>query len=205
MLLLGYSVEMYLKGGITKAYRGCSEQMFERDVKSRFGHKFKIMAHEIAFPLGNEDENNLLKLQNMVLIDARYPVFVPEGESYSDTTNQQTSKIWNSQHFESLTELAMRVREHSKGLDRNSDNPAFLMTVNVDDDGYLAFRIGGDLPPRITYRLSSEQRQTGQTSTEDVKFLFQSSEFQRILHYWDRAWIYEDGEGKTSCRARPSS
>lgn len=205
MLLLGYSVEMYLKGGITKAYRGCSERMFERDIKDRFGHKFKLMASEISFPIDNEGEKNLLQLQKMVLVDARYPVFVPEGATYSDEISQQTSRIWSSQNFELLTELTSRIREHSKFLDADRKNPAYFKSVNVDDDGYIAFRIGGGLPPRITYRLSAEQKQSGQTSVTDVKALLSSSAFQQILRNWDYAWIYEDGERKTSCRARPSS
>lgn len=204
MLLLGYSVEMYLKGGIIKAYRGCSEQMFERDIKCKFRHKFVSMANEICFPLGQEDETNLMQLQNMVLVDARYPIFVPEGESYSDTKNQQTRKIWSSHNFELLISLANRIREHSKSLDVDSHNPAFFMYFRIDNDGYLAFRIGGGLPPRITYRLSSEQKQSGQTSMDDVKSLFSSSESRKVFSYWDRAWIYEDREKKTSCRARPS-
>jgi hypothetical protein len=79
MLLLGYSVEMYLKAGLAKAYRGCSKEMFERDVKGRFSHKLPSLADEIAFPLQNGDEANLNLLRDMVLVDARYPVFVPEG------------------------------------------------------------------------------------------------------------------------------
>lgn len=205
MLLLAYSVEMYLKGGITKAYRGCSEQMFERDVKSRFGHKFHATANEISFPLGKEDEKSLQLLQSMVLADARYPVFVPAGESYSDATNQQTNRIWSVQNFESWAGLAHRIREHSKSLDANSGNPAIFKSVKVDGDGYLAFRTGGGLPPRITYRLSSEQKHSGKTSAEDVKSIFSSSEFQIVHRNWDRAWIYEDGEQKTYCRARPMS
>lgn len=47
MLLLGYAVEMYLKAGIAKAYRGCGNMMFERDVKGRFGHNLDDMAQEL--------------------------------------------------------------------------------------------------------------------------------------------------------------
>ena len=90
MLLLGYAVEMYLKAGLAKAYKGCSEDMFERDVKGRFGHKLVSLAKEIVFPLKDDDEKNFILLQGMVLADARYPVFVPDGESYADTVNQQT-------------------------------------------------------------------------------------------------------------------
>ena len=205
MLLLGYSVEMYLKAGLAKAYKGCSKDMFGRDVKGRFGHKLVSLANEIAFSLQDGDEAHLNLLTDMVLVDARYPVFVPEGTSYADTVNQQTGRIWSSKNFDVFTELANRIKEHSRTIDANSNNPASLMSVNMDDDGYLAFRVGGNLPPRITYRLSSVQKRDCKTSLEDIKALFASPQFHRLRYYWERAWIYEDDEEKTSRRAQPSN
>ena len=203
MLLLGYSVEMYLKAGLAKAYYGYSEKMFERDVKGRFGHKLVSLANEIAFPFKDGDKNSLTLLKEMVLVDARYPVFVPEGASYADTVNQQTGRIWSNENYEAFTELANRVKAHSRTIDEDSNNPASFCSVDVDDDGYLAFRVGGNLPPRITYRLSSVQKQNCETSLEDIKALFTEPQFQSLRHYWERAWIYEDGEEKTSLRAQP--
>ena len=205
MLLLGYSVEMYLKAGLAKAYYGCSKEMFERDVKDRFGHRLVSLANEIAFPLSDEDERSLDLLKNMVLVDARYPVFVPKGVPYADAVNQQTGRIWGRETFEVLTELANRIKEHSKSIDANSKNPTSRMSFNVDDDGYLAFRVGGDLPPRITYRVSSVQQRDCKTSLDDVKALFGSPRFQQLRYCWESAWIYEDGEKTTSLRARPSN
>ena len=203
MLLLGYSVEMYLKGGLAKAYHGCSEEMFHRDIKYRFSHKFISLANEIAFPLENGDENNLKLLQNMVLVDARYPVFVPAGAAYSDTVNQQTGRIWNQGNFNSFSQLTNRISAHSNSIDSTSNNPASFISVNVDEDGYVAFRVGGNLPPRITYRLSSEQKRLGQTSKDDVRALIKEN--QIIMHYWYLAGIFEDEEKETRCHARPKS
>lgn len=205
MLLLGYSVEMYLKAGLVKAYYGCSEEMFERDVKSRFGHGLVSLANEIAFPLQNGDEANLNLLKDMVLVDARYPVFVSGGTDYADAVNQQTGRIWSNENYEAFVELANRVKEHSRTIDANRNNPASLESYKVDDDGYLAFRVGGNLPPRITYRLSSFQKQNCETSPEDVKALFTEPQFENLRRCWERAWIYEDGEQKTSRRAQPSN
>ena len=92
MLLLAYSVEMYLKAGMAKAYYGCSARMFERDIKGRLGHRLVSMAKELAFNLKDGDETNLALLKDMMLFDARYPVFVPEGASYADTVNRQTEE-----------------------------------------------------------------------------------------------------------------
>ena len=198
---------MFLKSGLAKAYYGCSEQMFYRDVR-KFSHKFLSLAGEIAFPLENKDKNNLQQLQNMVLFDARYPVFVPEGQTYSATVNQQTGEIWSQSNFNSFAEMTNRIRAYSKSIDSDTNNPASFISLSLDEDGYVAFRVGGNLPPRITYRLSSEQKQNGQTSKDDIKALIKgdsSSSCKRIMHYWEHAWIYEDGECKTRCHARPKS
>ena len=204
MLLLGYSVEMYLKAGLAKAYKGCSEEMFARDVKVRFGHKLVSLAKEIAFPLQGDDELNLILLQGIVLVDARYPVFVPDGVSYADTVNQQTGRIWSSKNYEAFTELANRVKAHSRTIDMDSSNTSYSISYKVDDDGYLAFRVGGHLPPRITYRLSTFQKQNRETSPEDIKVLLTANRLQTLESNWEYAWIYEDGEKKTSLRAQPS-
>ena len=205
MLLLAYSVEMYLKAGLVKAYYGCSEEMFERDVKDRFGHKLDSLANEISFDRQYDDRRNLALLRDMIRVDARYPVFVPNGASYADTVNQQTRRIWSSRNFEAFIELANRIKNHSRKIDADSTNPASHLSVQLDDDGYLSFRVGGNLPPRITYRLSSVQKLDGKTSPQDVKEIFASPEFRRLRRYWECAWIYEDGEQKTSCHARPHS
>ena len=205
MLLLAYSVEIYLKAGMAKAYYGCSERMFERDVKERFGHKLVSMAKELAFDLKDGDETNLVLLRNMMLFDARYPVFVPEGTSYSDTINQQTERIWSSGNFEALSELASRVKQHSHTIDSDHNNPASFRSFTIDHDGYLVFRIGGNLPPRITYRVSSVQRSNCKTSWDEMQALFVTPQYPHLSRYWNRAWIYEDGEKKTYCRAQPLS
>ena len=204
MLLLGYSVEMYLKAGLAKAYYGCSEEMFQRDIRKRFGHKLVSLAKEIAFPLTHKDKENLNLLKEMIFVDARYPVFVPDGSSYADTVNEQTERVWSSRNFAAFTDLTNRIQHHSRIIDADSSNPASHISVKVDDDGYLAFRVGGNLPPRITYRLSSVQRGNYRTSLDDMKELFQSPKYQRLRRYWECAWIFEDGECKTSRRAKPS-
>ncbi|GAA6189181.1 hypothetical protein NBRC116596_22440 [Litorivita sp. NS0012-18] len=210
MLLLGYAVEMYLKAGIAKAYRGCANEMFVRDVKYRFGHKLKDMADELAFPHRSGDAEHFVELEDLVLVDARYPIAVPDDGSYTEAANAQTSRIWSSESYDNLCSIAQRVRDHVSRIDSESSNPASLQSFNIDEDGYLAFRVGGHLPPRITYRLSTAMKDMNLCSAEDVKALFDAKVHHQVLRYWDRAWIYEDGQPdrgkpKTSERKRPSA
>ncbi len=209
MLLLGYSVEMYLKAGLVKAYHGCSEEMFCRDVRGKFGHKLVKIAQQICFSFEENDRENLNLVKDMVLIDARYPVLVEDRTSHSDVVNKQTQRIWNEENFDAFVNLANRVKKHASAIDQDTETPAYFMSYNIDEDGYLAFRSGGHLPSRITFRVSAAQRREGKTSTDDVKSLFASDEFVRLTYHWDQAWIYEDGRkenghNKTFCRSQPN-
>ena len=195
MLLLGYSVEMYLKAGLVKAYRGCCEKMFEGDVRGRYGHNMVFLAEEIGFPFKVEDRKNLNLLRDMVIADARYPVFSRSGAIYANEINRRTGEIWKAEKFGILTELANRVEEHARNIDADRNNPALCKSVKVDDDGYITFRIGGNLPPRITYRLSSVQKCKNEGSLDVIKALL-VSRFAWLSSYCERAWIYEDGEDK---------
>ncbi len=205
MLLLGYAVEMYLKAGVAKAYRGCANKMFERDVKRCFGHKLDYMAHELAFPRDQNDHQQFKKLTSMVLVDARYPVLVPEGGTYAEAVNQQTSRIWSENEYVELCAIGQRVRDHVSRIDTDSKNPASFQSFNIDDDGYLAFRVGGNLPPRITYRLSTKMREEGVNAASDVKLILDECGHHQLLRCWDQAWIYEDGLKCTKRVKRPSA
>ena len=201
MLLLGYSIEMYLKAGLAKAYQGCSERMFKRDIM-QYGHNFVRLAKDISFALRKGDGKNLDCLRKMVLTDARYPIFVVSGETLNDEINQQTGRIWSHVNFQAFTELANRVNDHARSIDADRNNPSFCRSIVVDDDGYLTFRQGGNLPPRVTYGLSAVQKSTGRTSFDDIKAIFLSA-FPVQYSMWEHAWIYEDGEDKTVCHAQP--
>ena len=204
MLLLGYSVEMYLKAGLVKAYVGCCEKMFNRDVKDRFGHKLLRLANETGLALNGNDGKILQLLEEMIISDARYPVLVDDGECHVNAVNQQTGRIWSPENFEVCAELANRVREHAQGIDADPKNPGLWQSFKVDSDGYLTIRVGGNLRLRITYRLSSVQKLNFQTSLDDVKALVNdirtlliSPLYRHLQCNWEKAWIYEDGENKT--------
>ena len=133
--------------------------MFNRDIKGRFGHKLLYLANEIGFALKGNDGKDLKLIEEMIISDARYPVFVSDGESYADTVNQQAERIWSSENFKAFTELANRAKEHPRTIDADRNNPAFCKSFKVDDDGYLTIRVDGNLLPRITYRLRWLPRQ----------------------------------------------
>lgn len=153
---------MYLKAGVVKAYVGCREGMLERDLKKRYGHGLAEIAAEIAFPDTAERKSEFDALRRMILFDSRYPITTPgPGGNYHAEVNDRTRRVWSPSDFAGLCRLARRVREHVSRIDGDSNNPGSHHSYRIDDDGYLALRVGGHLRPRITIRFSSEQHRSG--------------------------------------------
>jgi hypothetical protein len=210
MLLLGYAVEMYLKAALTKAYYGCSEGMFDRDVRKRFGHELVEMARETEFRLSSRDIVDLRVLKDLIVQGARYPIKERAAGSY---TRQQAERLWqsiNRSEFTRLRILAIRIRKHADGIDMDAYDPARFQYHSVDADGYIAFRCGGRLSPRITYRLSSKQRASGEESLKQMRDLIDTDMLLYPLVTWDYAFILEDvmldaGTNRTVVVQRPTT
>lgn len=191
-LLLGYAVEMYLKSGLAKAYAGCRELVFLCDVKSKFSHDLLAIANEIGFPATPHDQEPLSALKGTLQV-ARYPPDGNDGGDYAEKVNARTSSEWNDQKFQTFIDIAKRIRAHVVRIDSDSKNPALKKSVRVDSDGYVAFRTGGHLPTRITYRFSSEQNKAGQTELEDMIDLLKENDSLHLINQsWTIATIYED-------------
>lgn len=207
-MLLGYAIEMYLKAGLTKVYFGCSEEMFDRDVRKRFGHELIEIANEIAFELSPQDRADFSTLQDMILFGARYPIKEHMAGSYIRQKAKRLWQVWNRPEFTRMRLLAIRVRKHAARIDMDSYDAAHFQSHQIDSDGYLAFRCGGHLPPRITYRLSSEQRALGDTKLSDIRKLVEENSLFLPLSFWDYSLIqedrsYPDGKFRTVVLQRP--
>lgn len=194
VLLVSYASEMYLKAGLAKIYIGCAEDMFDRDVR-KFGHNLKKLASETDFPKQRGDANNLQEMKQSVLFDARYPVEATP-ETFVDKTNNRTGRIWNDSRFKKFVDLSERLKLHASSIDRDSSDAAHHFACNIDDDGYLAFRYGGRVRPRITFRTSSMQKENGFSGITDIKAIFPKSDYWELHHHWNAARIVEDGIDK---------
>ncbi|MDR6294301.1 hypothetical protein E9232_006855 [Inquilinus ginsengisoli] len=197
-LLLGYSVEMYLKAGIAKLYRNCRQEMFSRDVKKIYGHNLDEMAEEICLPLTGARRSDLKLMKEFILFEARYPLQIKPGMRFPDAINKRTDKIWGNEQFRRLCALSRDIQIYVSKLDQNRANPASVSRLEVDKDGYVAFRFGGGLPTRITYRPSSHRSTRGEIWAEDAQALVMASVHPAI---WDtflsHASILHDGDDKT--------
>jgi hypothetical protein len=190
VLLLGYSVEMYLKGGLVKAYRGCGEELFRHASRKKFGHKLAKLAAAIDFPHASGDRDDFHQLQKLIVSGARYPIEPDmigiDGRTHRAKFNRQfnerTALVWSNDRFRRLCALSARVRAHVDLIDNGENNQAHLDHGYIGETGYWAFRIGGHLRPRVTYRLCNLHRDL---SKEDVRKELERSPKFCALTRWE--------------------
>lgn len=191
MLLLGYSVEMFLKAGLAKAYQGCSELIFDRDVR-QFSHDFKKLAKEVAFDSSERDRIDLAILQKMVLFNARYPIKPREDVTAIRQQAERMQQVWSKSEFTRMRQMVLRIRAHVSRIDMDSFDPSSVASIKLDDDGYLTYRTGGHLPPRVTFKYSTVQRQAGEDNLEALRTLARDGQLLLVEHIWEQATFHED-------------
>lgn len=191
MLLLGYSVEMFLKAGLAKAYQGCSEQMFDRDVR-QFSHGFTKLATEVAFDSSERDRMDLGILQKMVLFNARYPIKPRESITTIHQQAERMHQVWSKSEFTRMRQMVLRIRAHVSRIDMDSFNPSSVASIKLGDDGYVTYRTGGHLPPRVTFKYSTAQRQAGEDNVDALRNLARDGQLLLLDHIWEQATFHED-------------
>lgn len=200
MLLIGYSIEMYLKSGLTKLLHGCGEELFRCQLRE-YSHNLCSLAEDLCLPLDKQDLLDLETLSGYVRNDARYPVSIGPDETYVDAFNKRSRSMDNPHDFRRFCNLAKRIRERVNLINNDRRNPASLHSWTVDGDGYLAFRLGGNLPTRVIVRYSSLQL-AGEQPFENMEALAKTnSAVCRV--YWDACKFYEDKKTKKGRKLVP--
>jgi hypothetical protein len=174
-LLVGYAVELALKAGLTAVYARCSGELFERDVRRRYGHDYVRIAREIEFPLNAGTRARLRELRRIVLEDGRYPPFANTQKGSIREFNRRSQLLWSDAGFKGRVSLCKAIIEHVKHIDADSNNPVTWTSYRIDEDGYAAFRRGGNLRPRITVKYSSAQRNVGQDNRRALRRLLKDN------------------------------
>jgi hypothetical protein len=167
---------------------GCSKELFANEVKRRFGHNLRSIAAEIEYPLDDANTKHLADLQKVILSEGRYPFLSDTTQRDIERRNQRAVRFWDDTHFSALQALYRSVQAHVACLDQDSGNPASFFRVQIDHDGYYAFRCGGNLPPRMTVKYSSLQRKGRKNNQPALKRLITGyTKNPLILYYWDVA------------------
>lgn len=192
VLLLGYSMEMFLKSGLLRVFAYCPEELVRAELR-RFGHKFEDIAKRINFEIKKTDTHDFVLLSKSVLEDARYPVTPGYGRDYIQEVNRITGLVCDQAVYQRLERLVIRVQQYVAILDQDSSNAASFCSRKLED-GYFVARSGGHLPSMITYRSDNP------LSNEELKHKITSK--TTLVGGWDEYSVYEDyGFGsKRKCR-----
>lgn len=200
MLLLGYAVEMYLKSGLAKLLLGCGEELFRCTLRE-YSHNFRNLAYDLHLSLDEQCLLDLASLSSFVKNEARYPVSVGPDETYVDAFNKRSRSMDNAKDFRRFCLLAKRIRRQVNLINNNSKAPATLHSWTVDGDGYLAFRLGGNLPAHAIMRYSSLQSRSPSPFENMAELAKENSMVCRI--YWDTLKFYEDRKTKKGRKLVP--
>lgn len=187
ILLLAYATELFLKAGLTRLYVGCTQELFRRDIK-RYGHNLKKLATEVEYPCSDEAKRHLKELRNTILADGRYPFLSETENEQIKRNNARACKFWSDEHYRELIDLCKSIREHVSLLDQDSSNPSSLLSFCIDDDGYVAFRCGGGLSPRLFVKYSSQQKTDKRNNKRALSRLLRANLSNPLLeHHWGAA------------------
>ena len=116
-------------------------------------------------------------------------LLTPRDEnSYNEQWNGLIREFWDDAKFAKWLALYKKIRLHVSGLDASSDDPTIWRKWEVDDDGYVIYRIGGTLGPRITVHYSSVQKDNGDDSRESLKAQMLGSIDGPFNRYLSRDW-----------------
>lgn len=189
MLLMAYSAEMFLKAGLCKLYRNCSDDLIRIDQK-RFGHKLQKIANELEIDL-TLSERDLLEMLEHLITDSRYPLDVTEAD-HLDAKNAQTRSVWDGAQFVECQRLMSKLRKLISRIDSDRKKPASLGRIDLNSDDYISFRVGGHLPPRITYR----RNDTAFSIVDLERLIFSDCSLAVPQFYWTYFHIYRDSGKK---------
>lgn len=188
-LLMGYAFEMLLKSGVVCLYVDIPRDVMIMDIKRLYGHKLRRMAKEIEAPLSEKELTKLDVLSKWIVDSARYPVTPHNETSYSEQWNKLIREFWNDVQFEEYLSLYDKIHSHVSKIDASSDDPKTSSKWSIDDDGYVIYRIGGKLKPRLIVRYSSNQRDNGNDNKDFMKTLMLNNvDHPAFKAYLSRDW-----------------
>lgn len=169
LLLLGYSIELYIKAGLVRLHQNTAREDFDKLLRCRYGHNLKESSKLLGFDLTVDEERMLDRIKKLILDEARYPVTPISPEEYSSQVNRVNSEVWSETIHSEWSQLAEIIKMRVQSIDSDLNNPASFWRYNINEDGYCALRFGGNLPPYLLVRYSSVQV-TEQNNTPEKLF-----------------------------------
>ena len=202
ILILGYAIELLLKSGIVSLLINAPKKLLEKKVKS-YSHNLLHVALDLHFPLSSEEHYLLKTLSSYIVLETRYPVTPTSINDYCEQVNQITNIISSEDQFALGVKVFERLRCFIKDIDGTPDNIKFHSRMEMEENGYITFRVGGMLPPVFIVKFCQSQISAGIASIETVKsLLIEKNKANKSIHsnlmekYWDNAVFYIVDEKK---------
>lgn len=195
ILLIGYATELALKSGVVHFYRGLPKSLVLKGLK-KYGHKLKEMAVDLGLPLSRDEAGFLKEMRDFIEEESRYPVNPEDETSYSETWNMLNRKLQDNSYYNEIGQLYQKIYDFVKKIDSDRNNPSSVWHSTIDQDGYLVYRFGGNIPSRATVRYSSEQIANNESDLESLKttlnlHAIEYATLKHLLINWDNTVWFE--------------
>lgn|GEM_PF-1866578 len=161
ILLLGYSIEMYLKAGLVCLHQYTVRDDFVELLRKKYSHNLSLVAQLLGISLSSKEIESLDRLKDLVLDEGRYPITPLSEDEYISQVNKLNQEIWSVKQYKTWEELASKIEDSVRKIDSDSSNPVSFTRYQIDDDGYCVFRFGGNLPAYLLAKYSTEQKENG--------------------------------------------
>ncbi|MED5523171.1 MAG: hypothetical protein VX447_00245 [Pseudomonadota bacterium] len=168
LLLLGYSIELYLKAGLVRLHQNTTREDFHKLLRRKYSHNLKESAKLLGIELSRDDEIRLDRIKELVLDEARYPVTPVDPLEYIGQANKVNSAVWSKTLYSDCLVLAQKIKDHVQSIDADTQNPAIFARFQISDDGYCAFRFGGNLPSYLLVHYSKIQVEENTNSPDHL-------------------------------------
>lgn len=182
VLLLGYSLEMMLKSGVVSMYRDIPRKHLSKVLKG-FSHHLVKVAEFIELPISDSEEIILKRMGELVLGGARYPIRPKEGSGFSKEINELNSIFSNSDFYNKAKLLYEKCQKHVEGIKGSEKDPVSHGCLKIGSDGFLSYRIGGNISARVVVAYSSEQKRNNKDNLLELWKEINEAEYLKVqLH-----------------------
>ncbi len=197
-LLLGYAIELILKAGVVKFCRGLPDPLIKNTLK-KYSHRLEKMAIDLGLDLSGEEKKELVKMEQIIRTDGRYPISEEDSEKNVQKWSALNLKLNDDDYYRAILNLHERIFSIVDKLDKDSENPAFTWLYGLDQDGYITIRSGGGFPLRATVKYSSEQIKNNENTVHSLVEFIKTLESKHmgikvLSTNWKYVKLYEHGE-----------
>lgn len=200
ILILGYAIELLLKSGIVSLLINAPRKLLEKKVRA-YGHCLLSIAQELHLELSAQECILLDTLSSYIVRETRYPVTPQSVKDYCNQSNKITQFVSNEDNFLLGVKFFNRIRTFIENVDGTTDNMKIHGRMDMEQNGYLTFRIGAELPPIVILKFCQSQIDSGIDTLDTFKYLLVeknksdgSINSHLIEKYWDSIVFYRVDE-----------